>query len=183
MSEIINKPHKCLNSKASPVALDFIKTAEFKSIIKRMEIAMKEQDDGVAIAAPQINESIRVFVISTKHLEKDKKNIDTVYINPRITKTSKEKAYMLEGCLSVRWLYGEVNRYKKCTIEYLDVNGKKKQTGAAGLLSQIFQHEIDHLDGVLFDSKARKLENLPPEEHKKNKVKDMGNDTIHLASL
>jgi peptide deformylase len=70
---------------------------------------------------------------------------------------------MMEGCLSVRWLYGEVLRYKKCTIEYYNEFGEKKQKGASGLLAQIFQHEIDHLEGILFDSKARKIENMPPD--------------------
>lgn len=71
---------------------------------------------------------------------------------------------MLEGCLSVRWLYGEVERAKQVMIESLDETGTKHVRGASGLMSQIFQHEIDHLDGILFDSKAKDLKDLPPDD-------------------
>jgi peptide deformylase len=93
--------------------------------------------------------------------------MQTVFINPKILKSSKEKKYMLEGCLSVRWLYGEVERSKQVTIESFDERGKKHVRGAGGLMAQIFQHEIDHLNGILFDSKAHNLRDLPPEVEQK----------------
>lgn len=127
---------------------------------------MNSQEDGVAIAAPQINESLRIFLVSPKAYRKNAKEVETVFINPKITKLSQEKEFMVEGCLSVRWLYGEVMRSKKCTLEYYNERGEKKVKGASGLLAQIFQHETDHLNGILFDSKARRLEDLPPEKQK-----------------
>ncbi|MCR4306753.1 MAG: peptide deformylase, partial [Candidatus Yonathbacteria bacterium] len=81
-----------------------------------------------------------------------------------ITKTSKQKVWMTEGCLSVRWLYGDVKRATKTEVRAYDEHGKRFTRGASRLLSQIFQHEIDHLDGVLFIDKARHVEELPPEK-------------------
>ena len=90
-----------------------------------------------------------------------------VYINPVITKKSREKKLMEEGCLSVRYLYGKVNRSTKASIEGYDEFGNFFKKGGAGLLAQIFQHETDHLDGVLFIDSAIDLENIPPETLKK----------------
>ena len=75
---------------------------------------------------------------------------------------------MPEGCLSVRWLYGEVKRSTNATIRAYDEDGKVFTRGGGGLLSQIFQHEIDHLDGIIFTDKAKNLVELKPEDLKKN---------------
>lgn len=166
MSEIVTKGHPALAQKANEVALSDITSPKTKKVLERMAKALKEQEDGVAIAAPQIGETLRIFLVAELAYHKNTKERDLVFINPKITKLSKEKEYMMEGCLSVRWLYGEVNRSKKVNIEYYDEYGNKKERGASGLLAQIFQHECDHLDGVLFDSKARNLEDLPPEKQK-----------------
>lgn len=163
-NSIVSKPHKCLSSIALPVPVEEISSPRIQAILQKMKLAMDSQEDGVAIAAPQINESLRIFLVSPKAYHKNSKEIDTVFINPVIIKKSQDKEYMMEGCLSVRWLYGEVLRHKKCTIEFYNEHGEKKQKGASGLLAQIFQHETDHLNGILFDSKARKLENMPPEK-------------------
>ena len=87
---------------------------------------------------------------------------DLVFINPEIINLSKKKRKMEEGCLSVRWLYGQVNRHEKVTIKAYDENGKLMTVGASGLLAQIFQHEIDHLNGILFIDKAENVRDLPP---------------------
>ena len=68
---------------------------------------------------------------------------------------------MEEGCLSVRDIYGKVKRYQKATISAYDENGKKFTMGGSGLLAQVFQHECDHLEGVLFIDKAISIEKLP----------------------
>jgi len=87
---------------------------------------------------------------------------DLVFINPKISKLSKEKEWLPEGCLSVRWLYGKTYRSKKAMITAYDEKGKKFQRGASGLLAQIFQHETDHLKGVLFTDHAKDIrEELP----------------------
>lgn len=161
---IVNKGHPALSTVAKDVDLKDIGSKKLNDIIDLMKTELASQDDGVAIAAPQVGESIRMFVVSPTAFHKNTKHFQTVYINPRILKASKEKEYMLEGCLSVRWLYGDVERSKQVMIESLDETGKRHVRGASGLMSQIFQHEIDHLDGILFDSKAVDLRDIPPEE-------------------
>lgn len=162
--KIVSKGHPALSSVAREIQKEEIGKPELDKIIELMRQELASQEDGVAIAAPQVGESIRMFVVSPTAFHKNTKHFQTVYINPRILKASKDKEYMLEGCLSVRWLYGEVERAKQIMIESLDEFGKRHVRGASGLMSQIFQHEIDHLDGILFDSKAIDLKDLPPDQ-------------------
>src|SRR6185295_15811219 len=90
------------------------------------------------------------------------KEKDLVFINPKISKLSRDKEWVPEGCLSVRWLYGRTYRSKKATVTAYDENGKKFVRGASGLLAQIFQHETDHLNGILFIDHAVDIkEELP----------------------
>jgi peptide deformylase len=117
----------------------------------------------------QIGEPIRLFLVSGELLKKADKTYkgdgsDMVFINPEITRRSRDKKEVEEGCLSIRWLYGKVKRSTRVTLTALDENGAKIERGASGLLSQIFQHEVDHLDGVLFTDKAREIWELSPEE-------------------
>ena len=170
---------------AKEVPIKDITSPKIKKIIREMREAMDSQDDGVAIAAPQIGYSLRIFVVSEKvesivkpsHEEMvdariHNKKMPTeklVFINPVIKKISKEKHELEEGCLSVRYLYGHVSRGKKATVVAYDEEGKKFERGGTGLLAQIFQHEIDHLNGVLFIDKAKYVEEvLPGETHSKN---------------
>ncbi len=90
---------------------------------------------------------------------------DAVFINPVIVKESKEKKWMDgEGCLSVRWIYGKVRRSTKVTLRAYNEKGQIVERGASGLLAHIFQHEVDHLNGVLFIDKAKDLEQVDPKE-------------------
>ncbi len=168
--EILRKP-----AKAIPLA--DIETPRIQKIIKNMISALSTQDDGVAIAAPQIGIPERIFIVSGTVLkqadpEKFKTLPDTIiFINPEITKKSKETQVMEEGCLSVRWLYGKVRRAKRVTITAYDEHGAKFERGASGLLSQIIQHEYDHLDGILFIDKAFDIEEIPPEPTKPAETK------------
>src|SRR5574343_1668891 len=100
---------------------------------------------------------------------------DLVFINPKISKLSREKEWLPEGCLSVRPLYGKTFRSKKATVSAYDEDGKKFTRGASGLLAQIFQHETDHLDGVLFIDKAKDVIDLPPKEGEQKKMRKHGN--------
>src|SRR3989344_5125977 len=114
-----------------------------------MKEALHAEEDGVAIAAPQIGESLRMFVVNIeilalanriKRVDGHKRLEDMVFINPEIVKISKKKHKVEEGCLSIRWLYGQVLRSEKVTIKAYDETGKPLQRGASGLLAQIFQH-------------------------------------------
>jgi len=173
-TEIVQKDNSVLRKTAEPVSQDKIGSAKLAQVITEMKDALASQDDGVALAAPQIGVPLRIFIVSgktiaiLKHGDLDEKDLphypDEVYINPRIIKLSKEKEEMEEGCLSVRWSYGFVKRAKKATVQAVDENGKKITRGASGLLAQIFQHEIDHLDGILFIDKAERIREAPPEQ-------------------
>ncbi len=170
MIKIVQKDSLVLRKTAQDVDFKKINKKELAKIIKNMKSALNSQDDGVAIAAPQIGLSLRIFVISKRVFEIIKKHADKkedmVFINPKIVKLSKNKSVVEEGCLSVRWLYGEVSRQSKATIEAYDESGKKFTMGASGLLAQVFQHETDHLNGILFTDKAKNLQEIPPENTK-----------------
>jgi peptide deformylase len=169
--KILQKEAPVLREIAGEVPLETINSPKIQSILEEMKEALDSQDDGVAIAAPQIGYPLRIFVVSRKvdHLEKGKEETeaptgkDLVFINPVIIKLSKEKKYVEEGCLSVRYLYGKVRRSTKATVEAYDERGKKFSRGGTGLLAQIFQHEVDHLDGCLFIDKAKDIEEIIPE--------------------
>lgn len=170
MLKIVQKENPVLRKIASEVPVDQILTSEIQKIIKDMKKALASQDDGVAIAAPQIGHSLRIFVMSGKVMEllKAKDGIDETYddlvfINPVIINTSKQTQMMEEGCLSVRYFYGHVKRAKKATIEGFDEKGAYFTRGGSGLIAQIFQHEIDHLNGILFTDTAKDLVDMPPE--------------------
>lgn len=164
---ILQREHPVLRQHSIPVDFKKFPAAKLKQIVADMTTALNSQDDGVAIAAPQIGLALRMFVVSQKVFEMvEKKSLigkDLVCINPKIVKLSKKKVEVEEGCLSVRWLYGKVKRSLQATLEYDDEEGKKHTLGASGLLAQIFQHETDHLDGVLFTDTATDLEDIPPE--------------------
>lgn len=139
-----------LRQKARDVKKDEFSTPYLKDIIDTMQKSLAKENDGVALAAPQIALSLRIFVVSPNSYSEDAKSKPLVFINPKITKKSKKVAEMQEGCLSVRWIYGRTTRSTSTTVEAYDINGKKFTYGASGLLAHIFQHEIEHLDGILF---------------------------------
>ncbi len=130
-----------------------------------MSGALATCDDGVALAAPQIGISLRIFIVSGRVFvdEGATPEPDAVFINPVITKRSKKLLTLDEGCLSVRWLYGKTRRSDKVTVEAQDSDGNKFTWNGSGLLAQIFQHEIDHLEGILFIDHATEVEEIKPE--------------------
>lgn len=160
---IIQDPHETLRGIAKPVSQDEFATTNLADLCANMQTALATQKDGVALAAPQIDVPKRIFVVAPEAFQ-SYQNQPLVYINPVITKRSKETAWLEEGCLSVRWLYGKVERALSVSLEAYDVSGKKFTAKATGLLAQIFQHEVDHLDGVLFHDSARALRELSDAE-------------------
>jgi peptide deformylase len=173
MKEILQLGENILREKSQEVSLSDVSSTKIQKIIHEMEKALTSEKDGVAIAAPQIGYSKRIFLVADRvfemNLDEDNKNLENlkdrqkVYINPQIKKLSKKKMLMDEGCLSVRYKYGKVERSEKATIEAYNEKGEKFQRGASGLLAQIYQHEIDHLNGVLFVDKAIDLGEYIPE--------------------
>ena len=166
---IVQASDPILRKKASDVRPEDIGTPRIKKIIADMIATVDSQKDGIAIAAPQIGESLRIFVVSAKIMReadpKFKSAADhLVFINPQILRLSKKMQDIEEGCLSVRWKYGWVKRAQKATLSALDENGREFERGASGILAQVFQHETDHLEGRLFTDTARDVHDLPPEE-------------------
>lgn len=153
----------------SPVLmLDQITKSEIQDLIKDLKDTLMQENDGVGISAPQIGVNKRIFIVSHKVLKGKNLNTndDLVCINPEIIKHSVKTDWKEEGCLSIRWQYGEVERYKKVTLRAYNEEGKVFTYGASGLIARVFQHELDHLDGILFIDKARGLHEITKEEIK-----------------
>lgn len=161
MKKIIKNENSILRKIAKEVPVKDIKTFKTQKLLKDMSAALSAQKNGVAIAAPQIGVSLRIFIVSGKLFrisqDIDSFHPDLIFINPKITKISKEASNEEEGCLSVSGKYGSVRRAEKISVRAYDKDGKVFGRGGSGLLAKIFQHEIDHLNGILFIDKAENL--------------------------
>jgi peptide deformylase len=151
MLEIIKHPNKILRQISQEIDLSKISSLEFKKFIKEMSETMLKKD-GAGLASPQIGKNIRLIIIN-------KRNKPVVMINPQITKKSWAKEIDQEGCLSVvdendEIYYLPVARHKKLSCIYFDEKGQKQKIEAEGLMARVIQHEIDHLDGILFIDRA-----------------------------
>lgn len=170
-----------LREVAREIPLAEINSPFIRELIADMKHLLAQEKYGVAIAASQVGEPLRMFVVSgsalahhaddTKGLEKTPdKDIkktsaaDQVYINPVITKLSRSKKQKHEGCLSVKGKWGHVLRTEKATVRAYDEHGTPFIRGASGFLAHIFQHEMDHLEGILYIDKALDLYDEKPEE-------------------
>jgi len=163
MTEIVQNGHKVLRQEAKTVTDKEFGSPSLSKILDDMHKALATQADGVALAAPQIAVSKRIFVVSPIVFKEEqlRDEIPLVYINPVIVKSSFDKKKMDEGCLSVRPLYGKVRRSSRVTVEAQDEHGESFSITGTKILAQIFQHEIDHLDGILFIDKASDVVALP----------------------
>ncbi len=141
--EIVKEPNKILRNKLGKVKKI---TPEIGALIFDMRKMMVEAR-GVGLAANQVGQDLQIFVIDKKLAEEN--GVPDAYINPEITEYSKESAEAEEGCLSLPDYWQQIKRSKKVKIKALDINGKKIKIKARGLLARVFQHEYDHLQGVL----------------------------------
>lgn len=146
---ILTYPHKNLRLKSKEVNLDELKSKEIQRLIDNMKQTMLEED-GVGLAAPQVDKQLRIVVVNTQDSVKE-------FINPKIVKKSWAKNIMEEGCLSVPHVYGLVKRPKRVKVKYLDRQGKQRKLADNEILARVLQHEVDHLDGVLFIDKVMKI--------------------------
>lgn len=156
-SDIITLPNAHLRTRSQKVG---IITNEIKQIIAGMEAATldweasREHEVGVALAAVQVNKLLRIVVIRNDFDNKDDHSF-SVFINPVITKYEGEVEEDFEGCLSIKNIYGKVPRYSKVRIKALNEEGREVRVTAEGFLARIFQHEIDHTNGVVFIDKIK----------------------------
>ena len=179
MKEIVQDGAPVLRAAAEPVPEELFGSAELGRLLTRMEKALDEEPDGVALAAPQIGVSYRLFIVrkdrtfppaipEEKGVPAPERAPETeVYINPEIIKTSRRRARADEGCLSVRGTYGTTLRHERVTVRARRPDGSTFERGGGGLLAQIFEHEIDHLNGTLFIDHAEHLIHIAHEPEPK----------------
>lgn len=144
-----------LREVAPEVSAEMFGTPELTQVITDMVEALDAAKDGVAIAAPQIGVSLRIFAVRYDRLHPSPTGEELpadvgVYINPEFIKASRRREEMSEGCLSVRGIYGKTYRHERATVRAQNEDGSSFTRGGGGILAQVFQHEIDHLDGILF---------------------------------
>lgn len=158
LRKIVTLPDPVLKRKAHTVT-KFDK--DLKTLLNDMVETMREAP-GVGLAAPQIGLSDRIIVVEYYEREEDEEIEDApkkvwAVINPEIVKTSEETLMGVEGCLSIPGLVGEVERHAEIQVKGMNRQGKPLKIKAKGWLARIFQHEIDHLNGVLFTERATRV--------------------------
>ena len=149
---IIALPNPHLRQKSKRIG---VITDEIKQIVNDMQAVTidwdhsRDHEVGVALAAVQIDRLYKIVVVRNNYDNKDDHGF-TTFINPKITKFEGQLIEDYEGCLSVPNVYGKVPRYEKVKVKALGLNGKEFRVNAEGFLARIFQHEIDHCNGLVF---------------------------------
>ena len=151
IKKILIEPNKLLRQVSQPVNEV---NKEIQNIMDDMLETMYSAN-GIGLAAIQIGIPKNLIVIDL--LTKERKRDPIYFINPKITKQSSKMSKYDEGCLSLPSLFAEIQRPSECDVEYLDYEGKKKILRATGLLATCIQHEMDHLEGILFIDYLSKL--------------------------
>ncbi|HEY4124118.1 MAG TPA: peptide deformylase [Rhizomicrobium sp.] len=167
---ILTAPDPRLKVVSEPVAkVD----GEIRALIEDM-IATMYDADGIGLAAIQVGQPKRILVLDID--QRDGKKNPQAFINPKITWASDEMAVAEEGCLSIPEIWDEVERPARIKAEYLDRDGKKQELEADGLLAVCLQHEMDHLEGILFVDHLSKLKRTMAMKklQKAKKLKDAG---------
>lgn len=139
---IITSGHATLRKVATSIEPTFLRTKEAKRLIADM-IETMHNANGIGLAAPQIDRSIRLVVIALK-------DGALVLGNPEIIRRSLRQTKEEEGCLSVPGVFGNVRRHQKLTVKFLDRDGIPQRLDASGLFARVVQHEVDHLNGMLY---------------------------------
>ena len=175
MLKIVTAPNPVLSSTAKPISKVDVSVVK---IIEEMKKALLATTDpkGVGLAAPQVGKSLRIFIAKPT----DNAKID-VFINPEIIEKSSEQSYIklpkkdskkLEGCLSLPNIWGPVFRASSLTLAYVDEQGKSHKQKFSGFMATIIQHEVDHLDGVLFPKRVLEQKNTLYKSYKNKKGED-----------
>lgn len=159
--DIIKLPTPSLRNRSTEIDRDYLSRTETQEFIDNMIPTMYD-DDGIGLAAPQVAQNIRICVIGKAALPKKlklqegevKHNHDLVLVNPEWERLSKKTETELEGCLSVPNTFGKVKRFKSIGVKAWDRHGHPLTFEADNFFARVIQHEVDHLDGVLFIDKA-----------------------------
>lgn len=169
-SDIISLPNQNLRTRSKKVG---IVADEVKQLIEGMKAATLDWEDsrehevGVALAAIQVDQPLRIVVIRNDFDNRNDKTF-TVFINPEITKYEGKIEQDYEGCLSVPDIYGKVPRYAKVRVRAQDESGRYFRVTAEGFLARVFQHEIDHTNGKVF------IDHIKDDPNAFFKIKDDG---------
>jgi peptide deformylase len=150
--EIVKLPTPSLRERSKELTAEEVKTPEFQAYLDQLTTTMFVAD-GVGIASPQVGRNIRAIIVNLPSGAE-------AFINPEIVKKSEAMTDSEEGCLSVPGKYGIVQRHKKVSIRALNRHGRRVEFEAKNFPAIIFQHEIDHLDGILFIDKAKNVTNV-----------------------
>ena len=164
---ILTEPNKILRQVSLPVE----KIGKEEQVLMDDMLETMYMAKGIGLAAIQVGVPKRIIVMDIGNREKDKEPM--YFVNPIIKNKNSEHSTYEEGCLSVPNQFAEVNRPSSCEVEYLDYNGNKKILKASGLLATCIQHEMDHLEGILFIdylSKLKKMMIVKKLSKQKNKV-------------
>jgi peptide deformylase len=156
--------------------------ADLATLVQDMAETMRHSN-GVGLAAPQVGVTARVIVVETP-LDEDEPGSGRLYavVNPRIARASQEMVDGLEGCLSIPGYVGEVTRHAAVTVKGQGVQGRKVRLKAQGLVARVFQHEIDHLHGVLYIDKLTAPDRLWRVEEGEEEEAEVQNDTSEMAA-
>ena len=164
---ILTEPNKILRQISLPVE----KIGKEEQILMDDMLETMYMAKGIGLAAIQVGVPKRIIVMDIGNRDKEKEPM--YFVNPIIKNKNSEHSTYEEGCLSVPNQFAEVNRPSSCEVEYLDYNGNKKILKASGLLATCIQHEMDHLEGILFIdylSKLKKMMIVKKLSKQKNKV-------------
>ena len=171
---IVQLPSRALELSAKEIPPAEISGSKIRALIGDMKRMLARAEDGVGLAAPQVGQSLRLFLVSEEAKVIDNATKGTraahearetgapqwkqvAFINPVLLRHSRKKVEMTEGCLSVKGKYGIVPRYEKVELEWLDEDGTKRRRGFSGFFARVIQHELDHLDGMLIVDRAKEL--------------------------
>ncbi len=151
LKKILTEPNKLLRQISQPVE----RVEDAERILMNDMLETMYAANGIGLAAIQIGVPKRIIVMDLS--KEENKKLPMYFVNPLIIKKNEEKTIYEEGCLSVPNQFAEIQRSSKCEIEYLDFNGDKQNLEAEGLLATCIQHEMDHLEGILFIDYLSKL--------------------------
>ncbi|PIR85393.1 peptide deformylase [Candidatus Kaiserbacteria bacterium CG10_big_fil_rev_8_21_14_0_10_45_20] len=161
LKSIVTDGDPVLRKKAVEVASEEFGTEALQTLVQDMSDTLRSTKYGVAIAAPQIGISKRIFVVRGNVLankdRSDTSDDDVAFINPTLIRRSKKQERFDEGCLSVPHKFGTVVRSEKAVVRAYTASGDEFEMSGEDLLAEIFQHEIDHLEGVLFIDSAQDI--------------------------
>jgi len=157
-------PNENLRKPSTLLDTAFLLTDEIQDFIDQM-IPTMYADDGIGLASPQVGKNIQICIIGQKAFPQKIKiqegiidnSKDLILVNPEFVPLTRKKEKDIEGCLSVPKIFGKVRRYKSISVSALDRNGNPLLFEANSYFARVIQHEIDHLNGILFIDKAKEF--------------------------